>query len=483
MFVHSYHRQLQSASEMADNLEAEVESQRIEDIVANVIDGLDHPNIGVNNAAYSSDKSELVLDVFFGKRSRRSSKEDDENVEVYNKVTFPRDISFGGQGKDSADSPIRKLSSRSWCMPEKRRDESLFRKSSDSYIIYPCSASPAQTSRRNYESSRISKTKGSMAKLNKSNESVQNDPNCLSVTMFHANENTPGGNEYSKESVNALQPPEFSGLQEYPLPSRGNSYYHSPTSSSLQSPTEERREFSPLSSHTSADTDDFPECDESFGSTSTIPTDKSNLLVSPAADSLENDPQDQDSYCIRSNISSGPLIVIQKPSEVTLNPTDLTCSDSNNQLYLPSGYDQTPSEMEVPQVKAIHRSKSAGSFPVKASQNNGIDFLDVQYKATLDPDIDYTVVGISTGISHRRGSSLPDRGMNNDVFTTESPNAHGVMRALRKSSDVSPVRSHPQQQQQEQNNTRRTKSYDKSSRDYYKRNLKLKVRFKLKINF
>lgn len=413
------------------------------------------------------------MDVFFGKRAKSSNFDEELDGEDDNRIMFPDDIKFDDEIKDVADGPLRKLSSRSWCMPGKRRDQAMFRKRSDSYILYP----PNHPELGSYIVQKDRQLGNGISQDNVSRRSStivnteQSPSKCHSDMITHNNESGGGANsindEYSRRPSSTLRSPVITNGHELLSPSHGTLYSRA-APSSIPSCSDEKQELPLFSPPLSDNIDSLPSCNGPSESLSAIPPKSSNkLLALPKPQKSHPQPQMPPGHS-RPTFTS-PAIVIEQPSEISFTPLDVGYLDSDKEMSSSTGECYN---VEDHQVKLMPRSKSTELFSFKTPQNNSVDLFDFHRKADSDR--------IPTNNGHRRASALSDIGISNSIFTIEGNNTEGMMRALRKSSDVSPIRSQLHESHQ-QNNTRRTKSYDTTGRDYFKRNIKMKVKLIAKI--
>ncbi|XP_059146855.1 uncharacterized protein LOC131934758 [Physella acuta] len=237
----SYHRQLQSASETAENSEAEIDFENLRETCNEIKDEYDFDTLGVNNAAYTGDNSGVTLGQLYPRQTASSSDEDED---VFSKTRLGNSLHVEPSGNAG-----RKLSSRSLCNPP-HSPEARSRKISDSFFLYY-----PRRHRHYVDSGMLS----GVSHISNKSQLKESDMNCQVVSCAEEDRIQRGPGDTGDTPETFVIPP----------PSKGSVYYNSPTSSSLQSPIEEKREFSPLPSPTSPSTEDFPECTDSVCSSST----------------------------------------------------------------------------------------------------------------------------------------------------------------------------------------------------------------------
>ncbi|RUS86619.1 hypothetical protein EGW08_005635 [Elysia chlorotica] len=279
----SYHRQMQSASEERDTIDGSDldESSQTSAIQASDERPWDPAPDGINNAAFTGSSSKRRQEY---RTSTMLSIDDDDNV-VFLEDSLPEDVDH----HDFWAGLRRKGSSRSFVLnpsaPPEGSQKSPPRKFSDSLYprwikpqqspyVLPLSARFHNTSSREYISPAAPQLPKADTALNihgDSHGSLQTDmcrnhvPRILnSVETLNTARALPEDGEPTPHS-GTDGPPRSAVTVPDLLPSEdaGWLYYYSPTSSSNQTLSEERREFSPLSSPATPHTDEeFPGCAE-----------------------------------------------------------------------------------------------------------------------------------------------------------------------------------------------------------------------------
>lgn len=371
-------------------------------------------------------------------------------------------LSREAASEDGTRSDKAERTFASWDIAAKHRQEPAVRTRPESSTLYPEARSKQRTddlqSYRRSWSGTNNNTSMILAKTMKEDE--KRHAKRFSEIIFHEIGSERGDKsppmEISGLSINPAISPASSKVSEFPPSSLDNSYYYSSTSSSFQSPIDEQREFSPLNTPSSANTDDFSGRDDSFEGVSTLSPGSSGSLASRLSNFRDSISQDLDSQENGSQTSNDPLI--QTPQELSaLRPSGVErLSNPSTKKELPS---RLSNKRKLPPPKVLSRSRSTGSFSFEAFQTNDLDVPDSQYVGAAKRSVDHSVVGVGM---HDHVPALSEMKANNGASSLE------VATMLKKASDVAHQKSQFQPSQQ-QNNTRDI------GRNYFTTNLRLKV--------
>ncbi|KAK6990621.1 glutamate receptor ionotropic NMDA 2B [Biomphalaria glabrata] len=426
----SYHRQLQSASETADNSEAEIDFEGLQDYGDEGLQDygdegsrsdLDGATSGVNNDAYdATDSSDAAMNRFHLRRA--SSVSNDMTRVSSDEAVFQRD---SGHFQDVSDNNVgRKVSSRSLGYGIASDFSPRFRKRSDSYFVFP-SVSKCKERTMSDANNRAS-GHIEQRQVHKQTDLDKKKDSILKLSTDHS--------ELMDAHIMTTPPPD----------SKGSVYYNSPSSSSGRSPSEENREFSPLPSLTSPSIDDFPDCRELSGSFSPLPPNSSPSLMSADPDFPANNEPGIASELAHSNKAAN---VSPEPAQLKDSPTKIGLHSFNK---LPR---REPRNNELP------RSASVDSVPLSLVSVPNNDILVSSFTPS-EPEENRAAAEIS---------KLPN----------VKPEAQGncnkkkiPAKPLRKfSSGHSPENTG---QCQVSKNNKKKPIFDNQGRDYFQRNLKLK---------
>ncbi|GFN73666.1 glutamate receptor ionotropic, nmda 3a [Plakobranchus ocellatus] len=474
----SYHRQLQSASEEVDNMDA---SDLDEEYVQ------DHPNgspedcrvgtrtpvdsmgdEGIQNGAYSggSSCSTVASQRRHGYRSNTVlSIDDDDNVVFV-------DDTFLEEDEDEFMSPKRKGSSRSFAFQYKGSQKwspyQAPRKLSDSPSLYPPWGHRPQhasyvlplSSRFNtppslthlFASSTV-RDPSRISDLDNNHEHIKNQSvQCRTNSLEMLKSKEQNSNRLSHPSTEgedvdsgAIRPMENICT---PSDSVDRSYYYSPTSSSVQTVSDEQREFSPLSSPATPNTDeDFPSCMETSFTSNTA-----------------HQPPDTN-HQARIIKSSAQL----EQSEISLHPVTLASTDDlTNLSQLPvqkkQGQPGVAASGDLPDPPGERGSHTPTSLEVlKYPQplfQTSMQMKDGKiWNSKYQTSDSASLVGNQVKLKGVRRN-------NSAVFTIEEEARGNVMSALKGTA----AHRRASLDSQHVNNTRRLQAHG----DYFKRNLRLK---------
>lgn len=380
-------------------------------------------------------------------------------------------------GNHAIDKAYRERMTKSWVVPDKLGDTSLPRKSSESYLLFP-ETGPSATDthyRRTWSGTNYNRRNLQPTRINDIDNNIMQRS---SASTFYY-DNDVNDNKHNPEyCIVSMTTP--SSSHDFPPPIHGNFYYYSSTSSSIQSPSDEQREFSPFSSTTSANTDEFSGDGQSSEDLSTISPDCTHSWASLASQFQDSDSHNIDSMENGSQTSSDPLILSQTStcSELAINPVSVDASKHIRMTYPSSMYNiprRLPHKVKVSPRKKLSRSRSAGSFSRRVSKRDSTR-TSQGFSSMPKSDVKTGIRDVgNTGDNSSDGDMwVPDVCTQNHLVPLES-SAQFTKTPLNKSSDVSPVKN-IHQQNQPQNNARRTRSYDSSRRNYFTPNLRIKVR-------
>ena len=494
--VPSYHRQMQSASEDPETIDgSDLDEENSQSGANSVGDGRawDAASDGINNAAFSAGSSCSTV----GSRRRHGyraktmlSIDDDDNV------VFLEDSVIEEGDEDYWAGLTRKGSSRSFVLnppgfstdspksPPRKFSDSLYppwKRSHHSPYVLPLSSRFHKHSLSDFMASNSPPTSPQPLDADRTFYNVdpthENSPvdQCKNNTQWifgsGGNSNPPrplpeGGNtptscdadgpHRSTITIPDLLPPENSRWH----------YYYSPTSSSIQTLSEERREFSPLSSPATPHTDEeFPGCMEtSFSGSVTSLNPCQRSITNSSSSPLQTLHQQQLGFEPKS-----PTQTIRR--DIRLDPVRL--SSTSDLTYLSPVHEHKPSEMYPETAPELTLSELNSNLfspaTLEIDQNFDYQSPPPQDECRLDDKRKDNSQTQASSIVHstvKPEKPTTIRRNNSAVFTIEEePKGHG----LRLSQQKQYRRASLDSEHVNKSRKSRAPGY------YFRRNLRLKV--------